>query len=1003
MKISKKLIAAAVCAVTAAGSMTAPLQVGLAATELEESLANDSGLDVDFARALQYSMFMYDANMCGTQVNENNLYTWRGDCHTYDAQVPAKPFADNQSPGTNLSQSFIDKNKNILDPDGDGYIDVAGGFHDAGDHVKFGMPENYAAATLGWGYYEFRDAYAATGQDDHIETILRYFNDYLMKCTFRDSSGTVVAHCYQVGEGNLDHSFWNSPEVDTMARPAFFLTADKPQTDYVVSAAASLAINYLNFKDTDPDYAEKSLDYAKSLWKFANDNPKELSDNADGPLAFYRSEKWEDDYCWAAAWLFLCTEDKSYLEAAAPYVDYYAPSGWCYCWNDVWSGANSIWGVINQTYPEVDLVNMVRSAQGKNQYVYDDFWDEVEKCFPKWQGLESPGGYAFLSEWGSARYNTAMQLIALVYDKYNNNGKPGQYSDWAKGQMEYIMGDNPLGRSYIVGYNENSVKFPHHRAASGLTKCEDLDDHRYVLYGALAGGPDGSDHHNDTTADWVYNEVTIDYNAAFVGACAGLYEFYGTDAMAPTKNFPPTPSYSSDGSGGGNGYWVEACGIDDINSDGAGVTKVSFMVMTDATKILDNTTVRYFYNASEMSNPLSASATKLYDQSSAEADTVGAVISGPHKYDKADNTYYVDFTWNDYNIANSGKKYQFTIGLYYGDKWDPSNDWSYQDLTVYTQDDAFFGTGNEVKTDYICVYSDGELIGGIEPDGSTPQQPTTEPATEPTTEPDTDETFPGDADCDGELTAADARMIYDVLSNEDYVISSQGMLNADYDGNGEVNMLDHKLLLDYLTETGKYLAGDANADGKVDAEDPYLIINVLKDPSASIDDLNYYNADYDYNNEVNVVDYLKLVEALIDNGVVISGDINCDGTLDEEDLALYDSYLEGTAEELTAQAAINADYEINGTIDDYDRFLLEKALASSTEPEIGDANGDGQIAISDVVAIMVHISTPGGTLDAVAIIRADVYQRGDGISNMDALAVQKKIAQLIQTLPESIL
>lgn len=132
------------------------------------------------------------------------------------------------------------------------------------------MPEAYAASTLGWGYYEFRDSYVKTGQNDHIETILKYFNDYFMKCTFRNASGDVVAFCYQVGEGEIDHSYWNAPEIDEMKRKGFFLTAEKPQTDYVVATAASLASAYLNFKATDAAYADKCLDYAKALFKLIN-------------------------------------------------------------------------------------------------------------------------------------------------------------------------------------------------------------------------------------------------------------------------------------------------------------------------------------------------------------------------------------------------------------------------------------------------------------------------------------------------------------------------------------------------------------------------------------------------------------------------------------------------------------------------------------------------------------------------------------------------------------
>ena len=784
MKNKKRLIAA-VCAAAMLSTTAAALPTDSIA-ESETPAMEDSGLDYDYARALQYSIYFYDANMCGTDVSENNQLSWRGDCHTYDAKVPMQPASDGEGyrNGTNLSQAFMDKYKDILDPDGDGCIDVAGGFHDAGDHVKFGMPENYAAATLGWGYYEFRDSYVKTGQDGHIETILRYFNDYLMKCTFRDEDGTVIAHCYQVGEGGIDHAVWESPEVDTMVRPAWFLTAEKPQTDYVVSAAGSLAINYLNFKDSDPEYAEKSLDYAKALWKFANDNPKELSDNADGPMQFYNSSKWEDDYCWAGAWLFLCTEDTSYLNDLMPYVDLYAPSGYCYNWNDMWGGAISLLGIIDQTYPELELQNMYRTVNNKTEYEPADFWEQVYKCYPTWKALETPGGYAFLSVWGSARYNTAMQFIGMIYDKYNNNGKPGEFSQWAQEQMHYIMGDNPLDRCYIVGYNEKSVRYPHHRAASGLLSAEDTREQRHVLYGALAGGPDGKDEHNDTTNDWIYNEVTIDYNAAFVGACAGLYEFFGTPDMAVTKNFPPVEINSGE-EGGGNGYWVEACGIDDLHSDGSGVTKVSFKVMTDSNKPSDKISVRYFFNTSEMAGGVSSvtEIKELYDQSSAEVDDADGIISGPFKYDAVADTYYVEISWDGYYIANSGKKYQFDVGMYYGDKWDPSNDWSYDGLTMFEEDDAFFGNGNEVKTDKICVYSDGVLVGGIEPDGTVPAQPET--TTENTTASGT-ATLWGDADLDGKVGISDVVKVMMYVSNKTAnPLESQGYTNADVYGSGD--------------------------------------------------------------------------------------------------------------------------------------------------------------------------------------------------------------------------
>lgn len=673
--------------------------------------ATDNNHDIgNYAKALQYSIYFYDANMCGDEVEDNNLYSWRGNCHTYDATIPL------DSEATNLSTDFISKYSSILDPDGDGLVDLAGGFHDAGDHVKFGMPESYSGSTLGWGYYEFRDAYTATGQDDHIETILRYFNDYFMKCTFRDANGDVIAFCYQVGEGEIDHAYWNSPEIDDMFRRAFFLTPDKPQTDYVVSTAASLAINYLNFKDTDKKYADKCLDYAKALHKFAQTHNKEISDNEDGPRAFYVSSKWEDDYVWSAAWLFLCTEDVSYLEDAMPYVDYYAPSGWMHCWNDVWNGAISMLGVIDLKYPELNLQDMYRNIQGKTIYEDADFWIQIEKSLDKWdRDFNTPGGYAFFSVWGSARYNTAAQLIALVYDKYNNDGKPGQYSEWAKGQMLYLMGDNPINRGYIVGFNEISAKFPHHRAASGLSKCEDLDEHRHVLYGALVGGPDGKDEHNDLTSDWIYNEVTIDYNAAFVGACAGLYEFFGDESMAVTPDFPPEEEEGDDS--GGDEFWVEAFCVD-IAQEAPKASEITFYVATNSVKAAKNISVRYYFDATGMSSVdiNDIELRQLYDQTQAETD-YSASLSGPHLYEG--NIYYVEISWDGYSIANSNKKYQFALGTYaYGNSWDPSDDWSHTGIKLET--DAFSGVVE--RTDYICVYNNDILIGGIEPDGTTPEK-----------------------------------------------------------------------------------------------------------------------------------------------------------------------------------------------------------------------------------------------------------------------------------------
>lgn len=103
--------------------------------------------------------------------------------------------------------------------------------------------------------------------------------------------------------------------------------------------------------------------------------------------------------------------------------------------------------------------------------------------------ITSPAGYTMLNGWGSARYNTAIQLCALVYMKYNPERT--DFGEWAKGQMEYLMGRNPMGYSYIVGYGYERglpfAKHPHHRAAHGskTNSMNDPEEHRHILWGHL--------------------------------------------------------------------------------------------------------------------------------------------------------------------------------------------------------------------------------------------------------------------------------------------------------------------------------------------------------------------------------------------------------------------------------------------------------------------------------------------------------------------------------------
>ncbi len=89
---------------------------------------------------------------------------------------------------------------------------------------------------------------------------------------------------------------------------------------------------------------------------------------------------------------------------------------------------------------------------------------------------------------------------------------------------------------------------------------------------------------------------------------------------------------------------------------------------------------------------------------------------------------------------------------------------------------------------------------------------------------------------------------------------------------------------------------------------------------------------------------------------------------------------------------------------------LSAAAADSADIVYGDSNCDGKVDMSDAVLIMQSLSNPDKyglngtdeshiTLDGLNF--GDVYDRGDGITNADALAIQRYKLNLIPSLPET--
>ena len=81
---------------------------------------------------------------------------------------------------------------------------------------------------------------------------------------------------------------------------------------------------------------------------------------------------------------------------------------------------------------------------------------------------------------------------------------------------------------------------------------------------------------------------------------------------------------------------------------------------------------------------------------------------------------------------------------------------------------------------------------------------------------------------------------------------------------------------------------------------------------------------------------------------------------------------------------------------------LISSSAETFPKSIGDVNGDIKVTASDAVAILQYVANSDKyPLDGEAQNRADVFNRGDGVTARDALSIMKYDAGLLTSLPES--
>ncbi len=614
---------------------------------------------INYGEALQKSLFFYEAQQAGELPNWNRV-SWRANATTDDGK--------------------------------DVGLDLNGGWYDAGDNVKFNFPMAYSVTVLAWGAIEYEEAYRQSGQLDVIKRNLKYVTDYFIKC---HSEPNVLYG--QLGNGQEDHSFWVSPEVYPKARPAYKLDTSKPGSDLAAETAAALAATSILFADSDPNYSSELITHAKQLYEFADKHRGIYSESIPDAANFYKSfSGFNDELVWGAAWLYRATNDNSFLDIAETAYDNLSTEGQTgfksYKWGLAWD---------DKSYGCYVLLSQLTDAA---KYKADaerhlDFWTSGVNGE---RVTYSPGGQAHLTQWGSLRHSANTSLLAFIYsDKVSiSQANKTKYHDFAVRQINYALGDNPINRSFMVGFGNNPANNVHHRSAHGpwgnsLQDRPLLPSH--TIFGALAGGPSSpNDQFEDDRGDFIANEVACDYNAAFTGALARMYSEFGGN---PLSNFPKkeTPTREE----------IRSLGKFNSNNPFGSTIRVRVQNRTAwPARITDKLSFRYFIDISEaVSQGFSIKDFRIQTNFSQGPSTTTVRV-----WDAPLHIYYIDVSLAGDPIAPTGdpqfrREVQISIQAQNGAPYDISNDFSANGL----------GDSSEIVSPNIPVYDDGVLVFGTEP------------------------------------------------------------------------------------------------------------------------------------------------------------------------------------------------------------------------------------------------------------------------------------------------
>jgi endoglucanase len=352
------------------------------------------------------------------------------------------------------------------------YMDCHGGWHDAGDLLKYLLTSGNATAQMLLAYKLnprcSDDRFNALGQPgtNGIPDILdeaRWGLEWMLRL---HPAPDQLFH--QVAD-DRDHTGFRLPHQEiadygwgTGSYRVVYFATGKPQglkqyqsestgvANLAGRYAAAMALAYQIWKD-DPHqkaFADRCLKAGIEVYQLGREKEGVQQGNSYSAPYRYAETTWADDMEWGAAELYRATGKKHYLSEAKHYARLIQSESWM---GQEQTGHYQYYPFMNighfALYDQVDR-NFKKTLAGY-------YRDGIERCIRMGQKNPYRIGVPFI--WCSNNLTTALATQILMYERMTSDMR---YHRFMTGQRDWLLGRNPWGISMFTGIPEKGV-YPH--------------------------------------------------------------------------------------------------------------------------------------------------------------------------------------------------------------------------------------------------------------------------------------------------------------------------------------------------------------------------------------------------------------------------------------------------------------------------------------------------------------------------------------------------------------